>query len=96
MPKSLSYDLLKFRLRNVPLPGASFFAQRPDSDIKCPLCDSTVCDEFHLILVCKYFNKDRSWFPVKYRYTKNTETFYELMNNSHISTDLGKLVKKIN
>ena len=54
--------LCKFRTGNHRLPVAKsrITPEGVGEEAKCRLCDSTdICDEFHVLFICKYFDNDR-------------------------------------
>jgi len=93
--------MLKFRTRNSPLPVTKQFYSgqivNPLDQFPCPLCKDVHADEFHYILICKYFRVDRNRLLGKFTRLKpaNILTFHYVVNNSNIfhNIDLTNLAK---
>jgi len=92
LPDELRIKYTKFRCRNHKLPvEAGVFAGLERSKRVCTICDSQeIGDEFHYIINCNFFSKERKLLIDKYFYTHpSTEKFGKLLQ----SHDQSKLVK---
>jgi hypothetical protein len=95
LPFNLAVTLLKFRTRNIKLPGVSFFPQQNISVVNnyCPLCNEKTSDEFHYVMTCSYLNKERTLLiPSNYKQV-NVINFKLIMNMKN--EKLVKFVKII-
>lgn len=93
LPKQMYIDFAKFQTSNHRFPcEIGRFQNIELSDRKCTLCDKNdVGDEMHYLLICPYFNVDRTKFISKYHYTRpNIIKFKQLMCTQNL-TKLKKL-----
>ena len=92
IPWCFSYQLLKFRVRNIkPLCEYIFSGGVDDSPI-CSLCDQSGCDEFHLLLTCTALGGQRHLLGL--RIVPNVLFFCRLMN-LHDVAKLARFVRTI-
>ena len=86
----------KFRCKNSKIPANKNRFDRNILDRNCHLCQKgDTGDEFHYILICKFFSQERKRYISPYFYTKpNTLKFQELFNNNNqvIMTNLCKFI----
>ena len=93
LPESKYLSFLKFRTANHKLPiEVGRWTNTDISDRKFPKCDANdLGDEFHYLLQCQYFKRDRIQFLDKFYYTRpNVLKFTQLMNS-----DNPKVLKKL-
>ena len=67
-------------------------------DIICKLCDSTdICDEFHVLFICKYFQAEREKYLNRTYFVKpSTLKMYTLFNSGAKKTNnLAKFIRFI-
>ena len=68
-------------------------------DLSCTLCNSgDICDEFHVLFVCKFFEEKRKILLKKFYYTRpNTQKMSILLNSNSPKEikNLGKFAKEI-
>ena len=100
LPKDLRVTFTKLRTCNHHLPIEKGRWHNIDRNLRiCTMCDfKTVGDEYHYIMECKYFSKDREiFFPNRFCNNPNTFKFNELMssNNVEIQKSLSLFIKKI-
>ena len=92
--------LCRFRTGSHTLPVAKsrYVAGGGGVDANCKLCTShEVCDEFHVIFVCKYFEEHRKkYLKKKYLVRPNTQKMYTLFNaNVKETANLAKFIRYI-
>ena len=79
--------LCKFRTgsHTLPVTKSRYVAGGGGVDVKCKLCNgSDVCDEFHVLFICKYFEEHRKKYLKKNYFVKpSTLKMYTLFNSSH-------------
>ena len=77
--------LCKFRTGNHKLPVAKSRYNEGGGgvDVKCKLCESNdICDEFHVLFICKYFDEQRKKYLKRNHYTKpSTLKMYTLFHS---------------
>ena len=78
--------LSKFRTGNHRLPVAKSRYMTQEIDTKCKFCNTNdMCDEFHVLFVCKHFDEKRKLLIKKYYYTRpNTLKMSLLFANTNI------------
>ena len=92
--------LCKFRTGNhrMPIVKHRYTVGGGGVDISCKLCDSTdICDEFHVLFICKYFDEKRKKYLKKTHFCKpSTLKMYTLFNSQGKQlVNLAKFVKYI-
>ena len=90
-------SLCKFRTGNHRLPIAES-RYKPNIDVVCKLCDSgDICDEYHVLLKCKYFEEKRKLLLKKFYYNKpNTLKMQSLFYTTYKQlSNLAKFTKHI-
>ena len=87
-------NLFAFRSRNHRFPvEIGRWTGQPLSEHKCNFCKTELGDEFHFLLVCKYFQEHRKRYINKFYYDRpNILKYRELMNKTNAS-ELKKLCK---
>ena len=95
LPRRFYIPLIKFRTANYKLPMET--GRWDDSSIeerKCRICNKNdVGDDFHYLLICPYFEYDRSQLLKRHFYIRpNILKYKELLtsNNTNILTNLSK------
>ena len=94
LPANMCRNLFAFRSRNHRFPvEVGRWTGQPLSERKCNFCKTELGDEFHFLLVCKYFQEDRKRYINKFYYERpNILKYRELMNKTNVS-ELEKLCK---
>ena len=91
--------LCKFRTGNHRLPIAKSRYMSQAQDVSCKFCNQNdICDEFHVLFVCKHFDEKRKLFLKKYFYHRpNTFKMESLFNNPNTKslTNLAKFCRFI-
>ena len=66
-------------------------------DVKCKFCDEDLCDEFHVLFVCKFFEEQRIRYLKKYYFVRpSTLKMHNLFNaNRKVTINLAKFVRYI-
>ena len=66
-------------------------------DVKCKFCDEDLCDEFHVLFVCKFFEEQRIKYLKKYYFVRpSTLKMHNLFNANHkVTLNLAKFVRYI-
>ena len=87
-------NLFAFRSHNHRFPvEVGRWTGQPLSERKCNFCKTELGNEFHFLLVCKYFQEDRKRFINKfYKDRSNILKYRELMNKTNAS-EFKKLCK---
>ena len=89
----------KFRCKQNKLPINKHRFDKNDVDTTCQLCNlGDIGDEFHYLLICNYFNRERKLYIDDYYYRPpNTIKMFELFNLTHVATliNLCKFLKLI-
>lgn len=87
-------SLCKFRTGNHKLPIAKARYMARPVDVSCNFCNSNdMCDEFHVLFICKHFEEKRKLYMKKYFYTRpNTLKMHTLFNTSDVK-QLSNLAK---
>ena len=96
--------LLKFRTANHKFPiETGRYHNLPIVERKCPYCTNMVGDEFHFLLECPQFKRNRKkYIDTKYHIRPNMYKYNSLMQNRDTGTlcNLGKfvniLIKSVN
>ena len=96
--------ILKFRTANHKFPiETGRYHNLPIVERKCPYCTDMVGDEFHFLLECPHFKRERKkYIDVKYHTRPNMYKYNSLMQHRDATTlnNLGKfvgiLIKKVN
>jgi hypothetical protein len=57
---SLMISIVRFRCGNMALPSNFYLRSDPLHDPQCHLCGESVCDEYHLLLICPAFRAQRN------------------------------------
>ena len=92
--------LCKFRTgsHSLPIVKSRYTTGGGRVDVKCNLCDSNdICDEFHVLFICKYFDPQRKIYLKSNHYVKpSTLKMYTLFNsNGKQLSNLAKFVRFI-
>ena len=95
--------LCKFRTGNhtLPVTKSRYVAGGGGVDVICKLCNTNdVCDEFHVLFICKFFEESRKKYLKRNCYTKPSTlkmyTLFNYHNSSHKQTvNLAKFVRNI-
>ena len=91
--------LCKFRTGNHRLPVAKSRYMTQAQELSCRFCNQNdICDEFHVLFICKHFEGKRKLYLEKYFYSRpNTFKMDSLFNNSNIKqlSNLAKFCKFI-
>ena len=93
--------LCKFRTGNhlLPVTKSRYVEGGGGVDVICKLCNSNdICDEFHVLFICKYFEDKRKKYLKKNYFVKpSTLKMYTLFNNSSTKqiVSLSKFVNYI-
>ena len=91
--------MLKFRTRNVKLPGIRFYYGNNNLTAKynCPFCDADEADEYHYVMSCPHFRADRLKINDKLFFDKhvNTLKFAVIMNSKEMCFNLANLCKAV-
>ena len=88
-------SLTKFRCSNIRIPvyNQIYLFQ---SEL-CNLCDLNLCgDEYHYLLICPFFTRDRERYLKRYYYCRPTLTKFELLLSSTNRSIASKLAKFAN
>ena len=86
--------LCKFRTGNHRLPIAKSRYTTTDLDLGCKFCISNdICDEFHLLFNCKYFEEKRKLLLKKFFYVRPNTVKMGLLFNSTNIRQLKNLAK---
>ena len=93
-------SLCQFRTGNhtLPVKKSRWVEGGGGVDVMCKKCNNNdVCDEFHVLFVCKYFEEQRKKYLRKYYFVRpSTLKMYELFNaNLKQTSNLAKFVKYI-
>lgn len=99
LPWHLALYMLKFRTRNVKLPGIRFYYGNNNLTAKynCPFCDADEADEYHYVMSCPHFRADRLKINDKLFFDKhvNTLKFAVIMNSKEMCFNLANLCKAV-
>ena len=90
--------ICKFRSGNHRLPITESRYKTNYVDVTCKLCDSgDICDEFHVLLKCKFFEDKRKLFLKKYYYSKPNSLKLQLLFNTTYKqlSNLAKFIRQI-
>ena len=92
--------LCNLRTGNHKLPITKFrYTNDADINVNCSLCESDeICDEFHVLFNCKFFEEKRKIFFKKFYYIRpNTDKMSLLLNSTSPKElkNLGKFAKTI-
>lgn len=92
--------LCKFRTGNhkLPITESRYVEGGGGVDVTCKLCnDNDVCDEYHVLFVCKHFEEQRIKYLKKYFYNKPSTFKMFLLFNSNLKqiSNLAKFSKCI-
>ena len=97
LPQNLYINMVRFRTGNHKMPiETGRWLNIELSSRKCELCDKdTIGDEFHYLLQCTFFQRDRERFvPLYYFRRPNMMKFNSLLNNHNevCLSNLGKFM----
>ena len=97
LPQNLYINMVRFRTGNHKMPiETGRWLNIELSNRKCELCDKdTIGDEFHYLLECTFFQRDRERFvPLYYFRRPNMMKFNSLLNNHNevCLSNLGKFM----
>ena len=87
--------LCNLRTGNHKLPISKLrYTNDANIDVNCLLCESDeICDEFHVLFNCKYFEEKRKQFMKKFYYTRPNTDKMNLLFNSNSPKELQNLGK---
>ena len=91
--------LAKFRTgsHTLPVTKGRFREGGGGVDVKCKYCKNDICDEFHVLFICKEFEEPRKKFLKKYYIVKpSTLKMHSLFNsNRKVISNLAKFIRII-
>ena len=91
--------LAKFRSgsHNLPVIKYRFGEGGGGVDTKCKYCNDVLCDEYHVLFICKFFKEQRTKYLKKYYTVKpSTLKMHSLFNaNRKVTANLAKFIRYI-